>query len=177
MLTLQNAQIFLEKYVSDPYQRHHAEMVAIAMGAVARRFEVDPFIFEITGLIHDWDFDQWPEEHPGRYEQLKTELGVGEEIIDAIKGHADLKYPRETLLARTLLACDEFSGLLYAYAKMVGSYKAMKIVSIYKKMHKDMSFAAKINRIDILTGVSELGISEEEFYALIRDTFSKKYDK
>jgi predicted hydrolase (HD superfamily) len=177
MPTREEALEFLTQYVSNEYQLHHAEMVAIAMEAVAKHLgESDTEKFYITGLIHDWDFDQWPEEHPGRYDQLKGELGIDDEVVDAIKGHADLDFPRETILAKALLACDEFSGLLYAYMKMVGNYKDMKTSSIRKKVYKEVNFAAKINREDVKTGISELGIPEEDFFALVRDTFSAKYD-
>lgn len=173
------AKSFLEKYVTNEYQLHHAEMVATAMEAVAKHLGVSDEEVELyytTGLIHDWDFDQWPEEHPGRYEQLKEELGVPEEVITAIKGHAGVSADRPTRLAQALFACDEFSGLLYAYMKMVGNYADMKTKSIRKKVHKDLNFAAKINRDDVKTGIAELGIPEDEFFELIRDTFAAKYD-
>jgi predicted hydrolase (HD superfamily) len=149
MTTREEANRFVHKYVSDAYQLQHAEMVETAMRAVAAKLGENEDLFGITGLIHDWDFDKWPTEHPGRYPQLQAELGVGGEVVDAIKGHADLAYPRTTKLAQALMACDEFSGLLYAYAKMVGKYSEMKVSSIAKKMHKELGFAAKINREDI----------------------------
>lgn len=180
---------FVHKYVADEYQRHHAEMVSIAMRAVAEKLgyannstnaEENPDLFEFTGLVHDWDYDKWPTEHPGRYEQLVAEMNLAEPeaslVVEAIKGHTDLEYPRTTKLAQALLACDEFSGLLYAYMKMVGNYKDMKISSIAKKMDKELNFAAKINREDIKRGVAELGIPAEEFYTLVRDAFAAKYD-
>lgn len=176
MITKPAAKEFLKKYVTDEYQLHHAEMVSIAMKAVAKQLGEDEDLFEITGLIHDWDYDKWPEEHPSRYEQLQNELDVPDEVIDAIKGHADLAYTRTTKLAQALLACDEFSGLLYAYMKMVGSYGAMKISSIAKKVHKEIKFAAKVNREDVITGITELGIPEVEFFTLLRDAFAAKYD-
>lgn len=174
--TRETAKEFVHKYVEDEYQRHHAEMVATAMEAVAKELGEDEELFYITGLVHDWDYDKWPEEHPSRYEQLKEELGVPEVTIDAIKGHADLSFNRKTLVERALLACDEFSGLLYAYMKMVGNYKDMKLSSINKKVHKDLNFAAKISRQDVLTGINELGIPEERFYELVRNSFVEKYD-
>lgn len=177
MPTREQALEFLHKYVSNEYQLHHAEMVANAMQAVAEHLgESDTEKFYVTGLIHDWDFDKWPEEHPGRYDQLQEELGVDEEVINAIKGHADLSFNRQTNLEKSLLACDEFSGLLYAYMKMVGSYADMKTSSIRKKVHKDLNFAAKINREDVTTGITGLGIPEDEFFELVRDKFAQTYD-
>jgi predicted hydrolase (HD superfamily) len=167
---------FVQTYVKDPYQLHHAQMVELAMRAVAKHLGENEELFGITGLVHDWDFDQWPDQHPGQYEKLQAELGVPNSVIDAIKGHADIDYPRTTKLAQALMACDEFSGLLYAYSKMTGSYGAMKTSSIQKKLYKELNFAAKINRHDILTGIKELEIPEETFIELIRNAFAAAYD-
>ena len=168
---------FIQKYVADEYQLHHAEMVETAMRVVAKHLNEDEEKFGLTGLVHDWDFDKWPETHPGRYDQLQAELDwVDEEVLNAIKGHGDLDFPRNTNLEKALLACDEFSGLMYAYMKMVGNYGDMKTKSIRKKVHKDIKFAAKIDRTDVITGITELGIPEDDFFNLIRDAFSAKYD-
>jgi len=169
----QQATDYLHKYVNDEYQRHHGEMVGTAMEAVANHLNIDDQdIYYITGLVHDWDYDQWPQEHPHRYDQLQDELGVDDEVVVAIKGHINTESPRPTLLA--------FSGLLYAYMKMVGSYGAMKPSSIRKKVRKDKSFAAKIDREHVITAFTELGeetgIDEESFYILLRDAFAEKYD-
>jgi len=171
------AKAFLNKYVTDEYLLLHSEMVALAMEAVAKHLGEDPDLFYTTGLIHDWDFDKWPSEHPGRYDQLKSELGVDEIVIEAIKGHGDLNYPRTTTLSKALLACDELSGLLYAYKKMVGSYRDMKVPSIKKKIYKEPKFAAKVDREHVITGINELGIDEDTFLTMLRDTFSIFLDK
>lgn len=179
--TRDEALTFLKTYVDDEYQLQHAEMVEAAMKAVANKLGLsDEEItkFGLTGLIHDWDYQKWPAEHPGHYQTLQDHLDfVDDEVIDTLKGHADLAFKRETKLAQALLACDEFSGLLYAYMRMVGNYGSMKIKSIKKKVHKEVKFAAKVNREDVKTGISELGIPEDDFYALLRDTFAAKYDK
>ncbi len=172
---------FLHTYVINEYQRHHGEMVATALEAVARHLELDDIeSYYVTGLVHDWDYDQWPDQHPHRYDQLQDELGVSDEVITAIIGHIGIESPRPSLLAKTLFACDEFSGLLYAYMKMVGNYGDMKPKSIRKKVRKDKSFAAKIDRTHVITAISELceatGIDEESFYILLRDAFAEKYD-
>lgn len=175
-VTREAAEEFLRKYVTQDYLLHHSEMVAAAMEAIGNHLGGNADKFYITGLVHDWDFDQWPEEHPGRYDQLQSELGVDDEVIGAIKGHADLNFNRSTKLMQALLALDELSGIFYAYMKMVGSYGAMKISSIQKKLHKELNFAAKIDRDYILKGIEELGIPEEELLTIMRDTFAGKYD-
>lgn len=180
MPTREQALEFLKKYVQDSYQLHHAEMVETAMRAIAKYFGEDEELFGLAGLIHDWDFDQWPTEHPGHYEQLVAELNLSDDVaakvIDAIKGHAYTDHPRTTKLSQAIAAADEFSGLLYAYMKMVGKYGDMKISSIAKKMDKELNFAAKIDRSFIKMGITELGIPNDEFYTLIRDAFASKYD-
>lgn len=175
-VTREAAHEFLKKYVSDEYLLHHSEMVATAMEAIGNKLGENADKFYITGLIHDWDFDQWPDEHPGRYDQLQSELGVDDEVISAIKGHGDKEFNRSTNLMRALLALDELSGLYYAYMKMVGSYGAMKVSSLQKKLHKELNFAAKIDRSYVLKGIEELGIPEEELLTIVRDTFAAKYD-
>lgn len=175
-MTIDNAKTFLQKYVSDTYLLLHSEMVARAMEAVAKYLGEDTTLFYITGLIHDWDFEKWPSEHPGHYKQLRSELGVESELIEAIKGHGDLSYPRTTTLSKALLACDELSGLLYAYQRMVGNYHDMKVSSIRKKIYKEPKFAAKVDREYVIRGIEELGIPEETFFALLKNTFAEKYD-
>ena len=173
----QKALDFIHKYVTNEYQLHHAEMVETAMLAAAKQLGEDEEKFGFLGLIHDWDFDQWPTEHPGRYDQLQAELPeVDPEMLDAIKGHADLNFPRTTKLMQALLALDELSGLFYAYHKMVPKYADMKVSSINKKLTKELSFAAKINRQDILTGIQELGIPQDQLIEIVRDAFAAKYD-
>lgn len=176
-MTYEQADQFLHKYVTNEYQLHHAEMVSLAMRTAAQHLHEDAEAWAILGLIHDWDFDQWPETHPGKFEQLQTEMPeVTEEMIGALKGHADLSFNRSTKMMQSLLALDELSGLFYAYNKMVPKFADMKVSSLNKKLTKELGFAAKINRQDILTGIQELGIPQDELLTLIRDAFAAKYD-
>lgn len=173
---------FVKSNVEDEYQLLHAEMVETAMLGIARNLGEDETIFGLTGLIHDWDYFKWPETHPGQYEVLLNNADLQtipidwNLVIEAIKGHGDLSYPHDSKLSQALLACDEFSGLLYAYNKMVGSYKDMKVSSVSKKLHKELNFAAKANREDMLTGIQLLGIPEEEFIDIVKTALSEKYD-
>lgn len=179
MPTLEQAREYMLKHVSNEYQRHHAEMVSLAMQAVAKHLSLDEAEIErwgVTGMIHDWDYDQWPETHPGQYEKLQSELGVDDETIDAIKGHGDIDFVRTTKMTQALLALDELSGLYYAYMKMVGNYKDMKVSSLNKKLTKELNFAAKIDRSYILKGIAELGIPQDELLEVLRDAFSAEYD-
>jgi len=173
---------FVTDHVGDAYQLLHAEMVETAMQGIAKYLGEDEAIFGLTGLIHDWDYYKWPETHPGQYENLLNNPDLQTIAIDwalvieAIKGHGDLSYAHDSKLSQALLACDEFSGLLYAYCKMVGKYGDMKVSSIIKKLHKELNFAAKANRADMLTGIELLGIPEEVFIERVKAALAAKYD-
>ncbi len=167
------AQHLLEQHVRDDYQRHHALMVATAMEGYATLFQADPHLWFITGYLHDIDFDEHPETHPRESLRWFSEWGYPEELIHAVEAHAYgyhgyMTLPR-TKLAAALLACDEISGIFYAYRKMNPvRYGEMKASSIMKKL-KDSAFAAKIDRATITTGCEHLGISLDDHIAnLIR---------
>ncbi|MCX6982972.1 MAG: HAD family hydrolase [Verrucomicrobia bacterium] len=167
------ATALLHQHVNDSYQRLHAQMVATAMEGYAQHFGEDPLLWFDTGLLHDIDFEQHPETHPGPSLGWFKEWGYPDELIHAVEAHAygyhDFKTLPETRLAVALLACDEISGIFYAYRKMnpVG-YGEMKPSSIRKKF-KEPSFAAKIDRTVIQMGCDHLGIALDDHIAnLIR---------
>ncbi len=143
----------------------HMLAVEASMRAYARRFGEDEEKWGVTGLLHDMDYEKHPtpDEHPM--------VGVGElerrgypgDMLEAIKGHADyLGVPRETLMAKTLYAVDELSGFVTACA-LVRPEKldGLKAKSVKKKM-KQKSFAASVNREDIVKGAEELGVDLDE---------------
>ena len=145
--------------------RKHMLAVEAAMRAYARRFGEDEEMWGITGLLHDMDYEKHPtpDEHPMVGVRELESRGYPEEVIHAIKGHADyLDVPRDTLMSKTLYAVDELSGFIVACALMrPEGLENMKAKSVRKKM-KQKSFAAAVNREDIVRGAEELGVDLNE---------------
>jgi putative nucleotidyltransferase with HDIG domain len=139
--------------------------VEAAMRAYARRFGEDEEMWGITGLLHDMDYEKHPtpDEHPMVGVRELESRGYPQDVIHAIKGHADyLDVPRDTLMSKTLYAVDELSGFIVACALMrPEGLENMKAKSVRKKM-KQKSFAAAVNREDIVRGAEELGVDLNE---------------
>ena len=164
--TKTEAQKLLEDYVKDEYQRHHARMVATAMEGYAKLLGEDPDLWFMTGLLHDLDFEKHPDVHPAKSLAWFREWGYPEELIHAVEAHA-YEYngfstlPR-TKLAAALMACDEISGIFYAYRKLNPiPYGDMKMSSIKKRLN-EKAFAAKIDRSTINRGIEALGVGLDE---------------
>lgn len=160
------AQRFLESHVRDEYQRHHALMVATAMEGYAQKLGEDAALWYATGLLHDVDYEEHPNEHPGPSLGWLKEWGYPDEMVHAVEAHAygynGFTTLPQTKLAGALMACDELCGIFYAYKKMNPvPYGQMKASSIKKKF-ADPNFAAKIKREDIVRGVEALGVSLDE---------------
>ena len=159
--------------MSDEYQRYHALMVATAMEGYAGLYGGDPHIWYVTGLLHDLDFDQFPDVHPAESLKWFREWGYPDDMVHAVEAHAYGYHGFTTLpnskLAAALLACDEISGIFYAYRKLNPvRYGDMKASSIKKKL-KEPSFAAKVDRKTIYLGCESLGVSIDDHVAnLIR---------
>jgi predicted hydrolase (HD superfamily) len=167
------ATALLHQHVNDTYQRLHASMVATAMAGYATHLSEDAHLWFVTGLLHDLDFEEHPDTHPGPSLRWFTEWGYPPELVHAVEAHAygyhDFKTLPRTRLAAALLACDEICGIFYAYRKMNPvPYGQMKASSIRKKF-KEPSFAAKIDRATIELGCQHLGVPLDDHIAnLIR---------
>src|SRR3989344_8159043 len=113
------AQVLLEKYVEDEYQRYHAKMVANAMEGYANIFGDNSELWYITGLLHDIDFEKHPDVHPKESLTWFVQWKYPKELIHAVEAHAygynGFTTLPETKLAAALMACDEISGIFYAY--------------------------------------------------------------
>jgi putative nucleotidyltransferase with HDIG domain len=161
--TKADARALLEKHVRDEYQRHHALMVATAMEGYAAQFGGDAQLWFITGLLHDIDFEQFPEKHPAESLRWFAEWGYPAELIHAVEAHAHgyngFTTLPQTKLAAALLATDELCGIFYAYKKLNPvPYGQMKASSIKKKI-KEPAFAAKVDRKTIYVGCEHLGVT------------------
>jgi predicted hydrolase (HD superfamily) len=163
------AQRLLESHVHDEYQRLHALMVGTAMAGYAPQFGGDETLWFLTGYLHDIDFEEHPDTHPAESLRWFSEWGYPTEMIHAVEAHAYGYHGYTTLpqtkLAAALVACDEISGIFYAYRKMNPvRYSEMKASSIKKKF-KDTAFAAKIDRDTITMGCEQLGVSLDDHIA------------
>jgi putative nucleotidyltransferase with HDIG domain len=146
--------------------RKHALAVEACVAAYARKFGEDEQQWSVTALLHDFDWEIHPQapDHPMKGEPLLAERGVSEEIRRAILSHASYSgVPRQSLLEKTLFACDELAGLLTAisYVKPKRSIFEVDVKSVRKKM-KDKAFARSVNRGDIVAGAAELGVDLDE---------------
>lgn len=151
----QQSEQLMEQYIKDAGLRNHCRMVAKAMAAYAKALTEDEELWYQAGLLHDLDYEMYPHEHPMK---AVTEFLINypEALIKAVKVHAwgyrpEADQPASNL-EKYLFACDEISGLMYAYSLMrAEGFKEMTAAKVLKKM-KDKSFAAKVNREDIQKG-------------------------
>jgi len=153
----------LNEYLANPALVRHCLAVEAAMRHYARIYNADEELWGVTGLLHDFDYERFPEppHHTREGARILRERGTDEEIVGAILSHADWnldEYPRDRPLRQALFAVDELCGFLVACAlvrpeRLIG----MKAASVRKKM-KQASFAAAVNRDDIARGAEALGI-------------------
>ena len=163
-------ELFCEWTESDSLRKHVLGVEA-AMVAYARKGGEDEELWAATGILHDLDYERYPDLETGhpRYalEELRTR-GYPEELIDAVAGHAPyLGVPRETSLAKTLYAVDELSGFVTAVAlvRPTGIH-GMTPKSVKKKM-KTPAFAAAVNRDEMRSAAEELGVDFDEHVATV----------
>lgn len=171
--TREDALILLKKHVKDEYQLKHAQMVATAMEACADKFGEDKELWYVTGLLHDIDYFEYPEEHPNVSLKWFKEWRYPEDLIHAVEAHAFMlnNVEPKTKIAAALIACDELSGFLYAYSLMRPTgFDGMDFKGVKKRL-KDKNFAAKINRDDIQYGVEKLGLDMKEHVELLINVF------
>jgi lysyl-tRNA synthetase, class II len=158
--TRADAQKLLVKHVKDDYQKLHAKMVATVLEKMSEKFKGDKDLWYITGLLHDLDFFEHPEQHPDVELELFEKLNYPTELIKAVAAHyfKKTKVMPESNLDKALLAVDELVGFLYAYSKMrPNGFEGMAAKSIKKKF-KDKGFAAAIDREDIMHGIDGLNV-------------------
>ena len=160
--------------------RKHMLAVEAAMRAYARRFGEDEEKWGVTGLLHDMDYEKHPtpEEHPMVGVRELESRGYPEDVLHAIKGHADyLDVPRDTRMSRTLYAVDELSGFIVACAMVrPEGLENMKAKSVRKKM-KQKSFAAAVNRDDIVRGAEDLDVDLNEHIEFVASALRGRSDE
>ena len=157
--------------------RKHALAVEAAMRAYARKYGEDEEAWAVTGLVHDLDYERYPDLDTGHPRYALKELearGYPQEVIDAVAGHADfLEVPRETTMAKGLYAVDEMSGFVTACALVRPTgIEGMKPKSVRKKM-KQPSFAASVPRDQLERGAEELGVEMNEHIQTVIDALAQ----
>jgi putative nucleotidyltransferase with HDIG domain len=161
--------------------RKHMLGVETAMRAYARRFGEDEELYAVTGLLHDLDYERYPDlgtGHPREALKLFEERGYPPELVEAVAGHATfLGVPRETRMAKTLYAVDELSGFIAAcaYVRPDGIH-GMTPKSVKKKL-KQPSFAAGVNRDEVREGAEELGVDFDEHVAFVIEAMDERADE
>ncbi len=169
----------LLEYTETPGLQKHAYAVEAAMRAYARHFKADEERWAVTGLLHDFDYEKFPETHPQKGCDILREKGVDDEMITAIMGHASYTgVPRESLMARALFAVDELCGFITAVTlvRPNKSLSEVKVKSVKKKM-KDKRFAAKVNRDEMYQGAEELGVAFEDHVLFVIDALKPAAEK
>lgn len=162
-----DALALVHEYTQSDALRKHMLAVEAAMRAYARKGGVDEDTWGLVGLLHDFDYEKFPnaahaadQEHPAEGSRILAAKGLPEELRRAILGHASYTgVPRETQLAKTLFAVDELCGFLVACAlvRPSKSLSDLEVGSVKKKL-KDKAFARGVSRDDIAQGAQELGV-------------------
>lgn len=157
----------VREYVNSDSLIKHMLAVEAAVRAYARKFGEDEELWGTVGLLHDFDYERWPNppDHPLQGSNILREKGYPEQVIYSILSHADYlqdDYPRVSLLDKTLYACDELAGFITACALVrPGRLEGLTPKSVKKKM-KQPSFAAAVNRDDITRGAADLGVDLDQ---------------
>jgi predicted hydrolase (HD superfamily) len=175
-LDRERALALVQEYTASDALRKHMYAVELAMRAMAERAGEDADAWGLVGLVHDFDYERFPnaahaatEEHPTEGVRILSGLGLPEASGRAILGHASYTgVPRDTPMARALFAVDELCGFLVACALVRPSRSLQDLeVSSVKKKLKDKAFARGVSREDVLQGAAELGVPLEEHIAFV----------
>jgi len=171
-----SALALMHEYTASLSLRRHMLAVEAAMLAYARKFGEDEEKFGIVGLLHDFDYERWPDppDHPLKGAGILAERGYPADVIYAIKSHADYlpDCPRVSRLEKTLYACDELAGFVTACAMVRPERLAGMQASSVKKKLKSKGFAASINRDDIARGAADLEVDLDEHIQFVIDAMA-----
>ncbi|HEX2220704.1 MAG TPA: HDIG domain-containing protein [Gemmatimonadales bacterium] len=175
-MTREEALTLMHEYTASDALRKHMYAVEIAMRAMAERAGEDPEAWGLVGLLHDFDYERYPNpehsphrEHPAEGVRILAERGLPEPMQRAILSHASYTgVPRETSMAKALFAVDELCGFLVACAlvRPSRSLQDLEVSSVRKKL-KDKAFARGVNREDVIQGAAEVGVPLDEHIAFV----------
>lgn len=178
MPTREDAYQLMTSHVKNESLQKHMLSVEVALRFYAREYGEDEELWAMTGLLHDCDYEEYPDlrEHTLVAAGWLREAGYDERIIYAILAHNEINLatnPRNDLLSRALYACDEITGMITATA-LVRPNKSMlglEVSSVRKKM-KAKGFAAGVNRDDLVQGAAELGVDLDQHIAFVINAMS-----
>ena len=177
-----DALALVHEYTASESLRKHMLSVEAAMRAYAERYGEDADRWGLAGLLHDFDYERWPNQehdpergHPAEGVRILRERGYPEDVLEAILGHATYSgVPRRTTMAKALFAVDELTGLITATALVKPSRSVHEVDarSVRKKM-KDKAFARGVNREDVTRGAEELGVDLDEHIQFVIDAMRR----
>ena len=180
-LSRDDAWTLLTEWVQSESLRRHCLAVEAAMRAYAREAGEDEELWGVVGLLHDMDYERYPDLETGHPRMALAELerrGVDPVIVRAIASHADfLEVPRQTALERTLYAVDELSGFLLACAYVrPDGIRGLTPKSVKKKLRQP-SFAAAVSRDEVRRGAEELGVDFDEHVRFVIAALEQRADE
>jgi putative nucleotidyltransferase with HDIG domain len=177
-----DAYSLLTEYVTDQGLVRHCLAVEAAMRAYARKLGEDEEGWAIVGLLHDFDYQRWPQppDHPLKGSAILRERGYPEDVISAILSHADYladRYPRVRPVEKSLYACDELAGMITAAALVrPNGITDLTAASVKKKM-KSKGFARTVNREDIARGAADFGVDLTEHIQFCIDAMKTRAEE
>lgn len=162
--------------LKNPNMRKHSYAVEAGMRAYAKHFNKDEEIWAVAGILHDFDYEKWPEDHPAKGEPLLKEMNVPADIVQAILEHGFI--PAESLMGKALKAVDRLSGFITAVTLVRPDKKlaSVEVQSVLKKM-KDKGFAAQIDRDDLKACADDLGVPFEVHIQIVLGAMKSISDK
>ena len=176
-MTRTEARTLLEEMTKTESLLRHARTVELVMEAMAHKFNEDPEVFAITGLLHDADYEAYPDQHPNVIVNKLKERGEST-IAHAIAGHyTKWNVPRESMLDKCIVAADELTGFVYAAALILPTLiEGMKVKSVTKKL-KTKHFAASVDREEVRKGAELIGWELNELIQFIIDVLQKNKEE
>lgn len=173
----EQAKEILYEYVETEALRRHGEQVATVMEYLGEKANEDSELWMVVGLLHDLDYEKWPEEHCSKTAEILREKGIDEEIVRAVVSHgweicSDVE--PQSKLEKTLYAIDELTGLIWATALMRPSRSVLDMeAKSVKKKFKDKRFASGVNREIVRRGAEMLEIELDELFTEVLEGMKK----
>jgi putative nucleotidyltransferase with HDIG domain len=167
-ITRDEAWALIQEHGCTENHTYHMLAVEAAMRAYAEHFDEDVQLWGAVGLVHDFDYDKFPDEHPYSGARILRQRGYSDEIVNVVLSHGETDTPRDTKMAKALYAVDELTGLIVAVAlvRPTKDIRDVKVKSVRKKW-KDKAFAAAIDRERIEQAAEDLGVDLQDHIARV----------